>query len=80
MKSHWLDDPANVRRLWRAFVCVLVLLVLAETAIELHPRFALERVLAFHAWFGFLSCAVMIAVAKLLGAVLKRPDDYYDEP
>jgi len=79
MKSHWLDDPANVRKLWRAFVAVLGLLVVAEFVMDLHPRFGIERVFAFYAWFGFLACAVMIALAKLLGVVLKRPDDYYGD-
>lgn len=79
MKSHWLDDPANVRRLWRAFLGGLALLVSAEIVIDLHPRFAFERLFAFHAWFGFLACAAMIALAKLLGVVLKRPESYYDE-
>lgn len=79
MKCHWLDNPVNVKRLWRAFLGLLVLLVLAEAVIELHPRFAVERLFAFHAWFGFLACAAMIALAKLLGFVLKRPDTYYGD-
>ena len=27
---------------------------------------------------GSLSCVVLVVVAKALGVLLKRPDDYYD--
>ena len=79
MKTSWLDDPVNVQRLWRAFLQLLALLVVAEAFIVLHPHFAIEQLFGFHAWFGFLACAAMIAVAKLLAFVLKRADGYYDD-
>jgi hypothetical protein len=79
MQRHWLDDPGNVKRLWRGFLAVLCVLVIAEAAVELHPHFAFDAVFGFHAWFGFLACAAMIAVAKLLAVALKRRDTYYDD-
>lgn len=75
--SHWLDDPRHVRWLWRGFLVVLVLLVLAEAVVHLHPAFAVESVFGFAAWFGFGACAAMIIVAKGLALWLKRPDSYY---
>ncbi|MEO5882312.1 MAG: hypothetical protein ABIQ06_07835 [Caldimonas sp.] len=75
--TRWLDRPCNVKLLWRLFLAVLALTVLAETVIRLHPRFAIEGVFAFHAWFGLLSCAGMILLARFLGLLLKRSDDYY---
>jgi hypothetical protein len=75
---HWLDDPQNVKRLWRGFLVVLVLIVLAEAPLHLHPTFAIEGVFGFSAWFGFLACAVMIAGAKALAVWLRRPDTYYE--
>ena len=78
MQGHWLDDPRNVKILWRAFLCVLAITVLAEFAVHLHPGFAIESLFGFHAWFGFLACAVMIVVAKVLALVLKRRDTYYE--
>ena len=79
----WLDEPRNVKRLWRGFLVVLALTVIAEFFVELHPHFAVERIFGFNAWFGFLSCVAMIAVAKGLALFLKRRDTYYepaDEP
>jgi predicted membrane metal-binding protein len=66
MSDHWLARPSTIRLLWRGFIVVLVLTVLTE--------------FGFGAWFGFLACAVLILGAKALGALLKRPDGYYDEP
>ena len=75
--AHLLDQPGTVGLLWRGFLLALALTVGAEFFVELHPAFAVERLFAFAAAFGFFACALMIVGAKLLGAWLKRPDDYY---
>ena len=76
---HWLDDPAHVKLLWRGILVVLALTVVAELFVHLHPHFEIESVFGFSAWFGFGACAAMIAVAKGLALVLKRPDTYYGQ-
>lgn len=75
--KHWLDEPRSVKLLWRLFLAVLVLTVLAELAVAMHPHFEIESLFGFHAWFGFIACAAMIVVAKGLALLLKRPDTYY---
>jgi hypothetical protein len=79
MQRHWLDEPRNVRLLWRIFLVVLASTVLIEPFVRLHPHFAIERLFGFHAWYGLLACAAMVLAAKALGVVLKRSDTYYDE-
>ena len=74
---HWLDEPRNVKKLYRGFLVVLVLMVLAELVLHLHPHFEIESIFGFNAWFGFGACAAMIVVAKGLALLLKRPDTYY---
>jgi hypothetical protein len=74
---HWLDEPRNVKKLYRGFLVVLVLMVLAELVVHLHPHFEIESIFGFSAWFGFVACAAMIVVAKGLALLLKRPDTYY---
>ncbi|MDD2879242.1 MAG: hypothetical protein PHQ58_02300 [Rhodoferax sp.] len=76
-KPHWLDQPRNIKLLWRGFLVVLLLTVLAEFLVPMHPHFAVESIFGFNAWYGFLVCALMIVVAKGLALVLKRPDTYY---
>ncbi|MEO8079347.1 MAG: hypothetical protein ABI641_02380 [Caldimonas sp.] len=78
-KRSWLDDPANIKWLWLGFVVVLALTVVAEMVVTLHPHFEIESLFAFHAWFGFGACIVMIVAAKALALLLKRDDTYYDE-
>ncbi len=75
--EHWLDQPKNIKRLWRGFLVVLALTVMAEFAVHLHPQFEIEGLFGFHAVYGFVGCALMIVVAKGLGLFLKRPDSFY---
>lgn len=75
--EHWLDDPRNVRKLWRGFLAMLALTVAAGLFVDLHPHFDFERWFGFSAVYGFATCLLMIVGAKVLGVVLKRPDDYY---
>lgn len=76
-KPHWLDQPRNVKLLWRGFLVVLALTVLGEYFVTMHPHFTIESIFGFNAWFGFLVCALMIVAAKGLALFLKRPDTYY---
>ena len=77
--EHWLDNPANIRKLWIGFHLVLALTVLAGALVDLHPHFAIERWFGFNAGYGFLTCLAMIVGAKALALLLKRPDSYYAE-
>lgn len=76
---HWLARPRTIRRLWIAFAVVLAGTVAAGFAVDMHPHFAIERVPAFFALFGFGACVAMVLFSKLLGALLKRGDAYYDD-
>ena len=76
-RNHWLDEPRNVKRLWRGFIALPAAMVIAEFFISLHPHFDVESLPAFYAAYGFLACAAMIVLAKALGVLLKRPDTYY---
>lgn len=77
--DHWLVRESTIRLLWRGSIAILALLVIADFFIEHHPHFGIDGTPGFGAWFGFLSCVVMVLVAKAIGMVLKRPDTYYDE-
>jgi hypothetical protein len=79
MNDHWLVRDTTIKRLWTGFAVVLVALVLADLFVAHHPRFTLEAMFGFGAWFGFTSCVALVALAKALGAVLRRPDGYHDE-
>jgi hypothetical protein len=76
---HWLVRPATIRWLWRIFGVVLVLVVAAGLLMKPHGHFGIDDTFGFHAWYGFLTCVVMVVVAKLLGFLVKRPENYYTD-
>ncbi len=78
MADHWLVQPKNIKLMWRSFLGVLVLTVLVEWAVHMHPHFGIDGIFGFHALFGFVACIILILGSKALGLLLKRPDTYYD--
>lgn len=76
--DHWLVRPRIIRRLWIAFALVLASTVLAQAGVAIKAYFGIDGWPGFAAAFGFLCCLILVLVAKLLGRLLKRPDDYYD--
>lgn len=75
--DHWLVRPATIRLLWWVFSGLLALTVLAQVFFKVKGYFTIDAWLGFAAIFGFLSCLLMVLVAKALGFVLKRDEDYY---
>jgi hypothetical protein len=76
---HWLVASSTIRRMWIVSVVILAALTCLDFVIEKHGDFAIEANFGFGAWYGFLSCVVLIFFSKSLGAVLKRKDSYYDD-
>ncbi len=70
-------EARNAKRWWRGFLVLLLLSVLAELAVSLHPHFAIEALPGFHAAYAFLACGVMILMARVFGLLLRRSQAYY---
>jgi hypothetical protein len=77
--DHWLARPGTIRLLWAAFIAILAPLVLADLLVAHHPLSSLDARFGFGAWYGFAACVALVLFAKALGAMLKRPDTYYDD-
>tara|TARA_R110001592_G_scaffold240929_2_gene501270 strand:- start:99566 stop:99883 length:318 start_codon:yes stop_codon:yes gene_type:complete len=77
---HWLVRPATIRKLWYAFGAVLASIVLLQAVIPVKGYFGVDGWFGFGAVYGFVSCLLMVLVAKVLGVVLKRPQAYFSEP
>jgi len=75
---HWLYRPENRTKLWVGFALILGITVLAQLFVHVHAYFSVDGWFGFNAIYGFLACAGMVLFAKLLGYLLKRPEDYYD--
>ncbi|MEX2164041.1 MAG: hypothetical protein WD823_07335 [Sulfuricaulis sp.] len=78
-RLHWLARPGSIRRLWVVFIAVLTATVIADLVIHRHAYFVTDGTFAFYGWYGFATCVGLILIAKLLGVMLKRKDDYYDQ-
>lgn len=77
--DHWLTRPASIRKLWIGFSAILALTVLAQLVIGIKGYFGIDSIFGFGAVFGFFCCVTMVLLAKVLGKLLKRPEDYYDD-
>ena len=75
---HWLVRPSTIRKLWIGFSLILASTVLAQTVIYVKGYFGFDAWFGFGAVYGFVSCLAMVLVAKILGFILKKPEDYYD--
>ena len=73
----WLARPSTVRLLWKVLWAVLALTVALQLVIKVKGYFGVDEWFGFGAAFGFLSCVAMVLVAKVLGFVLKRDENYY---
>lgn len=75
----WLDDPKTATKIVYALYAACAGLVIIDPFIHKHGPFAIEHLWGFYGIFSFLACVVLVGGAKLLRAVLMRPEDYYDE-
>ena len=77
-EKHWLVRPETVRLFWRGGLAVLALLVIADFFVHGQPNSRIDGTFGFYAWYGLITCAGMVLLAKVLGVFLKRRDTYYD--
>lgn len=74
---HWLVRPDTIRKLWWGGSVLLALTVIAQLVIPVKGYFGVDDWFGFGAVYGFVCCVAMVFFAKLLGFLLKRPQDYY---
>ena len=76
-RLHWLVRPHTIRRLWWGGAAVLVVTLLLQALAPYKGVLAMEGWPACAAVFGFAACVVLVLAAKVLGEILKRPEDYF---
>jgi hypothetical protein len=72
------DKPQNVKRFLYFFFASLVVLLIVDFFIHKHAEFPWEGALDFFAAYGFISCVLLIFIAKILRLIIKRNENYYD--
>ena len=77
-RQYWLDDPANVTRLYRGLLGVCLGLVVIDLFFRKVAHFGWERWVGFYAVYGFLAYAAVVFIGGKLRKVVGRREDYYD--
>ena len=75
----YFDRPEVKRRLWILLFLVCALTIIPDLFTHRHPHFGFDGFIGFYALFGFVACAVLILLAKVIGRALKVNEDYYDK-
>jgi uncharacterized membrane protein len=77
-KPGWFDKPSNVNKIVWALVAMCTASVLADFFYHKHTHYDFQGYVGFDAFFGFVSCGLLVLVAKQLRKILMRDEDYYD--
>lgn len=72
------DKPENVKRFLGIFYISLVILLIIDFFIHKQAEFPWEGAPDFFAVYGFVSCVLLIFIAKTLRIFVKRDETYYD--
>ena len=72
------DKPKNVKRFLGIFYLSLVVLLIIDFFIHKHGEFPWEDAPNFFAVYGFVSCVLLIFIAKVLRIFIKRDENYYE--
>ena len=78
MKKHLFDNPKNIKRVVQALVACCVVLFLLDGVIHRHTSHAWEEVFGFYPIYGFVSCVVLVLIAREIRKVVMRDEQYYE--
>ncbi len=78
-KRGWFDKKENLTLFLRIFYGSLVLLLVLDLFVEKHSVFGFDGAPSFSAVYGFISCVLLVLIAKILRMLLMKDEDYYDK-
>ncbi|HDI79349.1 MAG TPA: hypothetical protein ENF54_06905 [Desulfobacteraceae bacterium] len=74
----FFDREENKRRLWIFLYATCVFTLFLDLIFPREGVLGFDSFFGFYAIMGFISCALLILISKLLGIILKVDEDYYD--
>tara|TARA_B100000686_G_scaffold331721_1_gene395594 strand:+ start:1098 stop:1376 length:279 start_codon:yes stop_codon:yes gene_type:complete len=80
----WIENPDNIRKLYRILLVVCALLLAADLLDLMHVFYHKHTHYDVEGWFGFYGIFGFIAYALIVGAgwiwrtIVMRDADYYD--
>ncbi len=69
----------NTKKALIVFYLFLGILLTADFFIKKHGDFYWENYSNFFAVYGFISCILLIFIAKIISPLIKRDENYYDK-
>lgn len=78
-KSGWFDKKENLVLFLRIFYASLVVLLVLDLFVAKHPYFGFDGTPSFSAAYGFISCVLLVLIAKVLRVLLMREENHYDK-
>ncbi len=69
----------NIKTPLKIFYLFLGILFVSDFFIKKHGDFYWENYPVFFAVYGFVSCVLLIFIAKLISPFIKRDENYYDK-
>lgn len=78
-QQDFFSRPKVRRALWAALYGSCAATLIAGLLFKTKAPFGFASFFGFYAILGFVSCAVLILLAFVLGKFLKKPGDYYDQ-
>jgi hypothetical protein len=74
----WIYRESTKKMLMRGLLIACAASVLLELfVLDRKAKFGFDGIFGFYALLGFVSCTLMIFLAKALSFVLKKPTDFY---
>lgn len=73
-----LGDTRRQRMMMRLLILCCAVVLAADLVVHRHVVDPLESLFGFYAFFAFLSCVVLVLLAKEVRKVLMRREDYHD--
>jgi len=77
-KKYLFDKPKNVKLLIRALYASCFVLFTLDLVIDRHIYHPWEEFIGFYAFYGCLSCVILVLIAREMRKVVMRDEDYYD--
>lgn len=76
--KHLFDDPNVVKQILRSLYIFCALLFAMDFIVQRQTMHGWENLLGFYPIFGFVSCVVLVLIAKWMRSFLMRPENYYE--
>lgn len=76
----YIGDARNEGRLKNLLYVILAVVLIADFFVPReHAEFLWDKIPGWSAFYGFISCVLLIVVSKFVGHVwLMKDEDYYD--